>query len=57
MIAQTKKIGDIAQTALSDGRPATSLDVVLGMDRTEAARLAGTTGGDVGAGVAFEAEM
>src|SRR5919201_1065688 len=47
MIAQTKKVGDIAVTALSDGRLATSLDVVLGMDRTEAARLAGTTGGDV----------
>ena len=47
MIAQTKKIGDIEVTALSDGRLATSLDVVLGMDRAEAARLAGTTGGDV----------
>jgi glyoxylase-like metal-dependent hydrolase (beta-lactamase superfamily II) len=44
MIAQTKKVGDIELTALSDGRLATSLDVVLGMDRAEAARLAGTTG-------------
>jgi glyoxylase-like metal-dependent hydrolase (beta-lactamase superfamily II) len=47
MIAQTKKIGDIEVTALSDGRLATSLDVVIGMDRAEAARLVGTTGGDV----------
>ena len=30
---------------MSDGRLATSLDVILGMDRAEAARLAGTTGG------------
>src|SRR5947208_2451870 len=44
MIAQTKKVGDIELTALSDGRLATSLDVILGMDRVEAARLAGTTG-------------
>src|SRR6476660_5622857 len=44
MIAQTKKVGDIELTALSDGRLATSLDVILGMDRAEAARLAGTTG-------------
>jgi glyoxylase-like metal-dependent hydrolase (beta-lactamase superfamily II) len=47
MITQTKKIGEIEVTALSDGRLATSLDVVLGMDRAEAARLAGTTSGDV----------
>ena len=47
MIAQTKKIGDIEVTALSDGRLATSLDVVLGMDRAEAARLVGTTTSDV----------
>jgi glyoxylase-like metal-dependent hydrolase (beta-lactamase superfamily II) len=44
MIAQTKKVGDIELTALSDGRLATSLDVILGMDRAEAARLAGMTG-------------
>src|SRR5205085_9118624 len=47
MIAHSRKVGDIEVTALSDGRLATSLDVILGMDRTEAARLAGTTGGDV----------
>jgi glyoxylase-like metal-dependent hydrolase (beta-lactamase superfamily II) len=47
MIAHSRKVGDIKVTALSDGRLATSLDVILGMDRTEAARLAGTTGGDV----------
>jgi glyoxylase-like metal-dependent hydrolase (beta-lactamase superfamily II) len=47
MIAQTKKVGDIELTALSDGRLAATLDVVLGMDRAEAARLAGTTGGDL----------
>jgi glyoxylase-like metal-dependent hydrolase (beta-lactamase superfamily II) len=47
MIAQTKKIGDFEVTALSDGRLATSLDVVISMDRAEAARLAGTTSGDV----------
>jgi glyoxylase-like metal-dependent hydrolase (beta-lactamase superfamily II) len=44
MIAPTKKVGDIELTALSDGRLATSLDVILGMERAEAARLAGTTG-------------
>ena len=44
MIAPTKKVGDIELTALSDGRLATSLDVILGMDRAEAARLAGMTG-------------
>ena len=47
MIAQTKKIGDFEVTALSDGRLATSLDAVISMDRAEAARLAGTTSGDV----------
>jgi hypothetical protein len=47
MIAQTKKIGDIEVTALSDGMLATSLEVVLGMDRADAARLVGTTGGDL----------
>jgi hypothetical protein len=47
MIAQSKKIGDIEVTALSDGVLATSLDVVLGMDRAEVRRLAGTTDGDV----------
>jgi hypothetical protein len=33
-------------TALSDGVLATSLDVVLGMDRAEARRLAGSTDDD-----------
>ena len=47
MTAQTKKVGDIELTALSDGRLATSLDVILGMDRAEAARLSGATGGDL----------
>jgi glyoxylase-like metal-dependent hydrolase (beta-lactamase superfamily II) len=47
MIAQSKHIGEIEVTALSDGRLATSLDVILGMERAEAARLAGTTGGDL----------
>jgi glyoxylase-like metal-dependent hydrolase (beta-lactamase superfamily II) len=47
MIAQTKKIGEIEVRALSDGRLATSLDVVLGIDRADAARLVGTTGGDL----------
>jgi len=47
MIAQTKKIGDIEVTALSDGMLATSLDVVLGIDRADAARLVSTIGGDL----------
>jgi glyoxylase-like metal-dependent hydrolase (beta-lactamase superfamily II) len=46
MIAHSKKIGDIEVTALSDGVLATSLDVVLEMDRAEVRRLAGTTDGD-----------
>src|SRR2546430_2540071 len=46
MIAHSKKFGDIEVTALSDGVLATSLDVVLGMDRAEVRRLAGTTDGD-----------
>ena len=37
----TRKIGDIAVTALSDGVLTTSLDVVLGMERGEKERLAG----------------
>jgi glyoxylase-like metal-dependent hydrolase (beta-lactamase superfamily II) len=45
MIAHSKKIGDIEVTALSDGVLATSLDVVLGMDRAELRRLAGTRDG------------
>jgi hypothetical protein len=45
MIARSKKVGDIEVTALSDGVLATSLDVVLGMDRAEVRRLAGTTDG------------
>jgi glyoxylase-like metal-dependent hydrolase (beta-lactamase superfamily II) len=46
MIAHSKKIGDIEVTALSDGVLATSLDVVLGMDRAEVRRLAGSTDDD-----------
>jgi glyoxylase-like metal-dependent hydrolase (beta-lactamase superfamily II) len=45
MIAHSKKIGDIEVTALSDGVLATSIDVVLGMDRAEVRRLAGNTDG------------
>jgi glyoxylase-like metal-dependent hydrolase (beta-lactamase superfamily II) len=45
MIAHSKKVGDIEVTALSDGVLATSLDVVLGMDRAELRRLAGATDG------------
>jgi hypothetical protein len=45
MIAHRKKIGDIEVTALSDGVLATSIDVVLGMDRAELRRLAGNTDG------------
>jgi hypothetical protein len=40
MTAPNKQIGDIEVTALSDGVLATSLDVVLGMDRAEYERLA-----------------
>jgi glyoxylase-like metal-dependent hydrolase (beta-lactamase superfamily II) len=46
MIAHSKKIGDIEVTALSDGVLATSIDVVLGMERAEVRRLAGATDGD-----------
>ena len=46
MNAQKRKIGDIEVTALSDGVLATSLDVVLGMDRVECERLAGKKAGD-----------
>jgi glyoxylase-like metal-dependent hydrolase (beta-lactamase superfamily II) len=46
MTTHSKKIGDSEVTALSDGVLATSLDVVLGMDRAEARQLAGTSGGD-----------
>ena len=41
MTAQSKKIGDITVTTLSDGVLAAPLDVVLGMDKAEAERLAG----------------
>jgi glyoxylase-like metal-dependent hydrolase (beta-lactamase superfamily II) len=46
MTTHSKKIGDIEVTALSDGVLATSLDVVLGMDRAELKRLAGSTDDD-----------
>jgi glyoxylase-like metal-dependent hydrolase (beta-lactamase superfamily II) len=46
MIAHSKKVGDIEVTALSDGVLATSIDVVLGTERAEARRLAGTADGD-----------
>jgi glyoxylase-like metal-dependent hydrolase (beta-lactamase superfamily II) len=46
MIAHSKRIGDIDVTALSDGVLATSIDVVLGMERAEVRRLAGTADGD-----------
>jgi glyoxylase-like metal-dependent hydrolase (beta-lactamase superfamily II) len=46
MSAQGKKIGDIEVTALSDGVLATSLDVVLGVDKAESRRLAGLKAGD-----------
>jgi glyoxylase-like metal-dependent hydrolase (beta-lactamase superfamily II) len=46
MTTHSKKVGDIEVTALSDGVLATSIDVVLGMDRAEARQLAGTSGGD-----------
>jgi glyoxylase-like metal-dependent hydrolase (beta-lactamase superfamily II) len=41
MTAQSKKIGDITVTTLSDGVLAAPLDVVLGMDKAESERLAG----------------
>ncbi len=46
MTVQSRKIGDIEVTALNDGVLATSLDVVLGMDRAESERLAGKQAGD-----------
>jgi glyoxylase-like metal-dependent hydrolase (beta-lactamase superfamily II) len=46
MTVHSRKIGDIEVTALSDGVLATSLDVVLGMDRAESERLAGKKAGD-----------
>jgi glyoxylase-like metal-dependent hydrolase (beta-lactamase superfamily II) len=46
MSTQTKKIGDIAVTTLSDGVLTTSLDVVLGVDKTERERLSGIKAGD-----------
>jgi glyoxylase-like metal-dependent hydrolase (beta-lactamase superfamily II) len=46
MTTHSKKIGDIEVTALSDGVLATSIDVVLGMERAEVRRLAGTADGD-----------
>ena len=44
--APSRKIGDIAVTALSDGVLAAPLDVVLDMDKGEAERLAGTKPGE-----------
>jgi glyoxylase-like metal-dependent hydrolase (beta-lactamase superfamily II) len=44
--AYSKQIGDIEVTALSDGALATALDVVLGLDRAEAERLAGKGPGE-----------
>src|SRR5262245_46183626 len=41
MAAQSKKIGDITVTTLSDGVLTAPLDVVLGMDKAETERLAG----------------
>jgi glyoxylase-like metal-dependent hydrolase (beta-lactamase superfamily II) len=46
MGAHSRQIGDIAVTALSDGVLATGLDVVLGIDKAEAERLAGKTAGE-----------
>jgi glyoxylase-like metal-dependent hydrolase (beta-lactamase superfamily II) len=46
MMARSKKVGDIEVTALSDGVLATSIDVVLGMERAEVRRLVGTADGD-----------
>jgi glyoxylase-like metal-dependent hydrolase (beta-lactamase superfamily II) len=44
--APSRKVGDIAVTALSDGVLAAPLDVVLDMDKGEAERLAGTRPGE-----------
>jgi glyoxylase-like metal-dependent hydrolase (beta-lactamase superfamily II) len=46
MTASSIKIGDIGVTALSDGVLATPLDVVLGIEQAEAARLAGKRAGE-----------
>jgi glyoxylase-like metal-dependent hydrolase (beta-lactamase superfamily II) len=46
MTAHTKKFGDITVTAVSDGVLAAPLDVVLGMDAAETARLAGKKPGE-----------
>jgi glyoxylase-like metal-dependent hydrolase (beta-lactamase superfamily II) len=46
MAAATRRIGDIEVTALSDGVLAAPLDVVLGMERSEAERLAGKGPGE-----------
>jgi len=46
MSPQSKKIGDIEVTPLSDGVLTTSLDVVLGLDRPEIERLSGKNFGD-----------
>jgi glyoxylase-like metal-dependent hydrolase (beta-lactamase superfamily II) len=46
MTAHSKTIGDIEVTTLSDGVLAAPLDVVLGMDKAEAERLAGTKPGE-----------
>ena len=46
MTAARKKIGDIAVTAFSDGVLSTSLDVVIGLERAEAERLAGKKAGE-----------
>ena len=46
MTATRKRIGDIAVTAVSDGVLSTSLDVVIGLERAEAERLAGKKAGE-----------
>jgi hypothetical protein len=46
MHAYRRQIGDIEVTALSDGVLATPLDVVLGIERAEAERLAGKRAGE-----------
>ncbi|HEY7661625.1 MAG TPA: MBL fold metallo-hydrolase [Xanthobacteraceae bacterium] len=46
MTALLRQVGDIAVTAISDGVLAAPLDVVLGMEAAETARLAGRKPGD-----------
>lgn len=46
MATRSRQIGDIEVTALSDGVLAAPLDVVLGMDKAETARLAGKKPGE-----------